>query len=65
MKLSNKVRFILAVISGELKVNNRRKADIEQDMDHMQFRRIPPAKKVMHMKRFDPALLPGSRSLSL
>ena len=45
MRLSNKVRFILAVISGELKINNRKKADIEADMDGMQYDRITPAKK--------------------
>ena len=46
MRLSNKVRFILAVISGELKINNRKKADIEADMDGMHYDRIAPAKKV-------------------
>ena len=46
MKLSNKVRFILAVISGALKVNNRKKADIEASMDDMAFDRVPPAGKV-------------------
>ncbi len=45
MKLSNKVRFILAVISGELKLNNRKKVDIEADMDSMQYDRIAPTKK--------------------
>lgn len=46
MKLSNKVRFILAVISGSLKVSNRKKADIEASMDDMDFDRVPPAGKV-------------------
>ena len=46
MRLSNKVRFILAVISGSLVVNNRKKADIEGAMDDMKFDRIPPTKKV-------------------
>ena len=46
MKLSNKVRFILAVIAGKLKVSNRKKADIEASMDDMGFNRVPPAGKV-------------------
>ena len=45
MKLSNKVRFILAVISGSLKVSNRKKAEIEASMDGMGFDRVPPAGK--------------------
>ena len=46
MKLSNKVRFILAVISGELLISNRKKAAIEADMDQMGFERIATGKKV-------------------
>lgn len=40
------MRFILAVISGELKINNRKKADIVADLDSMGYDRIAPAKKV-------------------
>lgn len=46
LKLSNKARFILAVVSGTLVVSNRRKADIESDLDMQGFVRIAPTKKV-------------------
>lgn len=46
LKLSNKARFILAVVAGTLVVSNRRKADIESDLDMQGFVRIAPAKKV-------------------
>lgn len=49
MRLSNKVRFIMAVIQNRLVISNRRKADIEEDMDSMGFDRIPPAGKVRSM----------------
>ena len=45
LKLSNKVRFVLAVVSGELKISNQKKADIEADLDAMGFDRLEPAKK--------------------
>ena len=41
------MRFILAVISGELKISNRKKADIEADLDSNGYDRIAPAKKVI------------------
>ena len=31
-KLDNKMRFVLAVISGELKISNRKKADLVQQL---------------------------------
>lgn len=46
LKLSNKVRFILAVIAGDLKINNRKKADIVADLDAAGYDRIAPAKRV-------------------
>jgi DNA topoisomerase II len=46
MKLSNKARFILAVVAGTLVVSNRRKAEIEGDLDAQGFDRIVPTKKV-------------------
>ena len=53
MKLSNKVRFILAVIAGELKINNRKKADIVEDLDAMGYDRIAPLKKAKHLSAAD------------
>ena len=38
----NKVRFILAVVEGRLKVQNRKKAAIEADLDQMGFDRQRP-----------------------
>jgi hypothetical protein len=38
----NKVRFILAVVEGRLKVQNRKKAAIEADLDQMGFDRLSP-----------------------
>jgi DNA topoisomerase II len=35
------VRFILAVISGDLKVSNRKKKDIEADLEEQRFDRMP------------------------
>ena len=46
MKLSNKVRFILAVIAGTLVISNRRRADIEDAMDQADFDRISQSRKV-------------------
>jgi len=65
MKLSNKVRFILAVISGELKINNRKKGDIETDMDGMQYDRIAPAKKASSSLSTTVARLSNLRALFL
>lgn len=41
-RLSNRVRFILAVIDGKLKLSNRKKAEIEADLQRMGFDRLPP-----------------------
>jgi hypothetical protein len=46
MRIDNKARFILAVISGEVKISNRKKADIERDLDAMGFDRLGSKKKV-------------------
>ena len=45
LRISNKVRFILAVVSGEMKLSNRRKADIEADLESMNFDRLATSKK--------------------
>ena len=36
-KLDNKVRFIRAIISGELKVQNRKKTDIVAEMRRLKY----------------------------
>lgn len=41
LRLSNRVRFIMAVINGTLKVSNRRKAEIEADLTAQGFDRMP------------------------
>lgn len=46
LRIDNKVRFILAVISGDIKISNRKKADIERDLDAMGFERLGSRKKV-------------------
>lgn len=43
LKLSNQMRFILAVIAGSVVVSNRKRADIEQDLEAQNFDRIAPA----------------------
>ena len=43
LKLSNQMRFILAVIAGSVVVSNRKRADIEQDLESQKFDRIAPA----------------------
>ena len=44
--LANETRFILAVVSGELAVSNRRRADIIADLEAAGYDRMPPNKKV-------------------
>ncbi len=44
--LANETRFILAVVSGELVVSNRKKADIVADLERAGYDKMPPKKKV-------------------
>lgn len=44
-RISNKVRFILAVVSGELKLSNRRKADIEAELEDENYDKLASQKK--------------------
>ena len=46
MKLSNKMRFILAVIAGQLVVSNRRRAAIEADLEAGGYDRVRSNRKV-------------------
>eukprot|EP01130_Rhizamoeba_saxonica_P004415 TRINITY_DN1808_c0_g1_i1.p1 TRINITY_DN1808_c0_g1~~TRINITY_DN1808_c0_g1_i1.p1 ORF type:complete len:940 (+),score=205.40 TRINITY_DN1808_c0_g1_i1:57-2822(+) len=39
-KLTNQARFILGVVNKEIKINNRKKLDIENTLDSMDFDRI-------------------------
>lgn len=41
LKLENKVKFILGVLSGEIIVNNRKKADIVEDLRQRGFTPLP------------------------
>lgn len=40
LRADNKIRFILAVISGELIINNRKRKDIEADLDAAGYSRM-------------------------
>ncbi len=44
--LSNERRFILAVVAGELVISNRKKADIEAQLQRDGYDCMPPSKKV-------------------
>ena len=44
-RLSNRVRFILAVISGEMVINNRKRVDIEAQLEADGYNRMPNTKK--------------------
>jgi hypothetical protein len=41
LQLSNRVRFIMAVINGTLRVANRKKAEVEADLAAQGFDRLP------------------------
>eukprot|EP00887_Chlorella_sp_A99_P005643 scaffold1.g5643.t1 len=45
LRISNKVRFILAVVSGELRLSNRRKADVEGELEAAGYDRLANSKK--------------------
>ncbi|GAB4817907.1 hypothetical protein N2152v2_004953 [Parachlorella kessleri] len=45
LRISNKVRFILAVVGGQLRISNRRKADIEAELEREGYDRLPSNKK--------------------
>ena len=47
--LANETRFILAVVSGELVVSNRKKADIVADLELAGYDKMPPKKKVRNL----------------
>ncbi len=40
MRLSNRTRFITSVINGTLKVNNRKRAQVEADLDEQGYDRM-------------------------
>lgn len=46
LRLSNRVRFIKGVISGSLRVNNRKKTEVEADLTSQGFDRLPSKAKV-------------------
>ncbi|KFK39689.1 hypothetical protein AALP_AA3G276300, partial [Arabis alpina] len=45
LKLENKVKFILGVVSGEIKVNNRKKADLVEELKQRGFTPFPKKSK--------------------
>lgn len=46
MRASNKIRFIRAVINGELLLSNRKRADIEADLEAQGFDKMAKSKDV-------------------
>lgn len=46
MRAGNKIRFIQAVISGALRLSNRKRADIEADLEAQGFDRMAKSKDV-------------------
>eukprot|EP00889_Picochlorum_renovo_P007738 jgi/Picre1/34768/NNA_002234.t1 len=47
LRISNKTRFILAVVNDELVLNKRRKADIEEELEKKGYDRLAPQKKAV------------------
>lgn len=45
LRISNKVRFILAVVGGQLKLSNRRKAAVESELEDEGYDKLPGQKK--------------------
>lgn len=45
LKLENKVKFILGVVSGEIIVNNRKKSDLVEDLRQRGFTQFPKKAK--------------------
>lgn len=50
MRISNKVRFILAVVGGQLKISNRRRADIEAELEREGYDKLPNTKKQQQVR---------------
>ncbi|KAL4420378.1 hypothetical protein ABPG77_002318 [Micractinium sp. CCAP 211/92] len=53
LRISNKVRFILAVVGGRLKLSNRRKADIEAELEAEGYDKLPTQKKAQQQAAAD------------
>ena len=51
LRISNKVRFILAVVNGELALAKRRKADIEAELEAEGYDKLPTQKKALAQVR--------------
>lgn len=51
LRISNKVRFILAVVDGRLKLSKRRKADIEAELEAEGYDKLPSQKKAQQLVR--------------
>ena len=47
LRISNKVRFILAVVNGELVLAKRRKAEIEGELENEGYDKLPSQKKAL------------------
>lgn len=62
MRASNKIRFIRAVISGELVLSNRKRADIEADLEAQGYDKMAKSKDVGTLKHMPPLVLHADRS---
>ena len=66
--LANETRFIMAVVSGDLVVSNRKKADIMADLERAGYDKMPPKKKVHYLQSLTLLVLvpePGSNGILL
>lgn len=64
-RISNRVRFILAVIAGEVVISNRKRADIEGQLERDGYDRMPNTRKVAHNAHALTVLLHGLGPASL
>ncbi|EFN59062.1 hypothetical protein CHLNCDRAFT_137783 [Chlorella variabilis] len=53
LRISNKVRFILAVVGGQLKLSNRRKKDVEGELEDEGYDKLPNQKKAAQQAAID------------
>lgn len=60
--ISNQMRFILAVVSGELVISNRKKADIVADLEQQGYDPMPANKKACTL--FNHKYLPAVSSFA-
>lgn len=55
-KLNNQARFVQMIVSGELKISNRKKADIVADLRKKSFTPFPTKAKAKAARENEPSL---------